>query len=107
MSPARPNTSRTGLAEVFIATRHHRLAGRIEQATDTQRAVHQEAAEAVPRIGPAALQQLVGDGHRRTQVAEEVADAGTGEARHHMGIGGRQRTGDAAAAAVVGLPAPP
>ena len=98
-----PAPGTQGLSEVFIATRHHRLAGRIEQATDAQRAVHQEAAEAVPRVGTTALQQLVGDGHRRTQVAEEVADAGTREARHHMRIGGGQGTGHAAVDRVVEL----
>ena len=62
-----------------------------------------ESGRGCPGIGTAVLQQLVGDGHRCPQVAEEVADAGAGEARHYVGIGRGQRTGNAAVDRVVEL----
>ena len=82
------------LAEVFLAVGDHRLAGRIEQATDTQRRVHQEATQRVPGIIRTALQQLVDDRYRRAQVAEEVAHTGAGKAWHHVGVSRRQRSRD-------------
>ena len=67
------------------------IPGHVEDSGHAQRRIDQEAPERVPGTAWFALQHVVGQDHRRAQVAEHVADTGAHRARHHVAVGDRHR----------------
>src|ERR1044071_6061661 len=72
------------LPEVFAVAFHPGCARRVEEAAQPERAVQQEPAGVVACLLHLALQDVVGDGRQRAEVAEEVADARAHDARRHF-----------------------
>jgi hypothetical protein len=89
------------LAEVLALVRNLGGGGGVENAADTQGAVEQEAADALPGLFGFALQQGVHRADRLAEVVEEIAHAQAHRARHHAHIGVGQRFGEAAVHRIV------
>src|SRR5690606_32370710 len=89
------------LPEILAAVGDLRVAGRIEEAADAERAVDQETAQRLPGFLRLALQQRVQCAERLAQVVEEVADAEPRRARYRGHVRFRQRLGDGAVDRVV------
>src|SRR3546814_3687720 len=79
------------LAEVLALVGQLRVAGRVEDAADAQRAVEREAPQRLRRLLRLALQQGVERADRLAQVVEEVAHAQPDRPRHHLRVGLGQR----------------